>query len=53
MGEFRDLVSWAEQDAPRCDAMKKMLKLTKGWEEAKEHALKVATTAGPLSCSAV
>ncbi len=41
VGEFRDLVVWAEADPRRCDSVRKMLKLTKGWEEAREHALRV------------
>ena len=44
VGEFKQLATWAEQEGKRCDSVKKMLKLTKGWEEARDHALKV----GPL-----
>jgi hypothetical protein len=41
VGEFRQLVLWAQEDAKRCDSVKRMLKLAKGWEEARDHVLKV------------
>lgn len=41
VGEFKELVEWAELDAARCEAVKKMLKLSRSWEEAREHAMKV------------
>ncbi|PRW58095.1 CSE family protein [Chlorella sorokiniana] len=39
VGEFRQLAVWAQEDPSRLDQVKKMLKLTKGWEEARDHAL--------------
>ena len=41
VGEFRQLVLWALEDDPRCERVKRMLKLAKGWEEARDHVLKV------------
>lgn len=38
VGEFRQLVTWVEKSAKRLDGMKKILKLTRGWEEARDHA---------------
>jgi hypothetical protein len=38
VGEFKSLVEWASQDNARLMTMKKVLKLTKGWEEARDHA---------------
>ena len=35
---------WAEAEPKRLDSVRKMLKLTKGWEEAREHALKVSSS---------
>lgn len=46
VGEFRQLVAWAQEDAARCDQVKKMLKLTRGWEEARDHAMKVGQAPG-------
>ncbi|KAL4437149.1 hypothetical protein ABPG75_004288 [Micractinium tetrahymenae] len=40
VGEFRQLVEWAVQEPTRCEQVRKMLKLQKGWEEARDHALK-------------
>lgn len=39
--ELQALMVWAEESLERCDATKKILKLTKGWEEAREHVFKV------------
>jgi hypothetical protein len=41
VGKFKALVAWAEEDTNRCEAVKRMLKLSRSWEEAREHALKV------------
>lgn len=41
VSEFRMLIKWAEEDDDRCSSVKKILKLTKGWEEARDHVLKV------------
>ena len=41
--EFSDILSGIFFSSCRCDSVKKMLKLTKGWEEARDHALKVGT----------
>ncbi|KFM29185.1 hypothetical protein F751_3266, partial [Auxenochlorella protothecoides] len=38
--ELQALMVWAEESLERCDATKKILKLTKGWEEAREHVFK-------------
>ena len=46
MGEFKQLATWAEGDPTRLEAVKKMLKLTKGWEEARDHAAKVRGSGG-------
>lgn len=34
-------MEWAEEDKSRCSTVRRLLKLTKGWDEAKEHATKV------------
>lgn len=49
VGEFRQLVLWAQEDAKRCDSVKRMLKLAKGWEEARDHVLKVG--GGAMQCN--
>lgn len=38
VAEFRQLVEWAMQSKERIKALKKLLKLTRGWDEAVEHA---------------
>ena len=38
VGQFRDLATVAAADAELTDALKRVLKLTKGWEAACEHA---------------
>ena len=40
--EFKALLEWAEEESTRCDITKKVLKLTKGWEEARDHVFKVS-----------
>ncbi|WPT15506.1 hypothetical protein PSENEW3_00003446 [Picochlorum sp. SENEW3] len=40
VGEYRDLILWAEEDAVRRSKLKKALNFTRGWDEAKEHALR-------------
>jgi hypothetical protein len=42
VGEFKELVLWAEEEGRRCEGVKRMLKLTRGWEEARDHTLKVS-----------
>lgn len=38
VGQFKRLADWAEKDRNVCEALKKVLKLTKGWELARDHA---------------
>jgi len=38
VGEFRMLVDAAERDRALCDTLKRVLKLSKGWEAARDHA---------------
>lgn len=38
VGQFKRLAQWAEQDRNVCEQLKKVLKLTKGWELARDHA---------------
>ena len=38
VGQFRDVAAAAAGDPDACDALKKVLKLTKGWDAAAEHA---------------
>lgn len=40
VGEYRDLILWAEEDAGRKSKLKKALNFTRGWDEAREHALR-------------
>ena len=42
---------WAEAEPKRLDSVRKMLKLTKGWEEAREHALKVSSSSSSSKVS--
>ena len=44
MGQFRDLIREADRDRMLCDTLKKVLKLTKGWDAAREHALSAVNT---------
>ena len=39
VAEFRELVQWAIGNKERLKALKKLLKLTRGWDEAVEHAM--------------
>lgn len=38
VGQFRDIVEVAEKDPQLCETLKKVLKLTRGWEIARDHA---------------
>ena len=44
VGQFRDLIREADRDRMLCDTLKKVLKLTKGWDAAREHALSAVNT---------
>ncbi|KAK9806750.1 hypothetical protein WJX72_001396 [[Myrmecia] bisecta] len=44
VGQFKELVIMAEQDRPLCEALKRVLKLTRGWELARDHALMAVDT---------
>ena len=44
VGEFRELCMWADKDRALCETLKKVLKLTKGWDAAKEHAMQAVTS---------
>ncbi len=35
---------WADKDRALCETLKKVLKLTKGWDAAKEHAMQAVTS---------
>ena len=48
VGQFRELVQWAEEDRSRCESVKKVLKLTKGWDVARDHALTAVRACMPL-----
>ena len=37
VGQFRDVVEVAEKDPQLCETLKKVLKLTRGWEIARDH----------------
>jgi hypothetical protein len=41
VGEFRMLLSWSDENPKQCLALKKALNLTRGWDEARAHALSV------------
>ena len=43
-GEFRELVELAEKDRPLCENLKKVLRLTKGWDMARDHAMQAVGT---------
>ena len=38
VGQFRALTEWAEQDKAVCETLKRVLKLTRGWDVARDHA---------------
>ena len=38
MGQFKALTEWAEQDKAVCETLKRVLKLTRGWDVARDHA---------------
>lgn len=44
MGQFKDLIELADRDRVLCDTLKKVLKLTKGWDAAREHAMSAVGT---------
>lgn len=44
VGEFRELVELAEKDRPLCENLKKVLRLTKGWDMARDHAMQAVGT---------
>ncbi|KAK9825131.1 hypothetical protein WJX81_002021 [Elliptochloris bilobata] len=44
VGQFREVVEAAEKDKPLCETLKKVLKLTKGWELARDHAMTAVGT---------
>ena len=44
VGQFKDLIEMAERDRVLCDTLKKVLKLTKGWDAAREHAMAAVGT---------
>lgn len=35
---------WSDKDRALCETLKKVLKLTKGWDAAKEHAMQAVTS---------
>ena len=44
VGQFKDLIELADRDRVLCDTLKKVLKLTKGWDAAREHAMSAVGT---------
>ena len=44
VGQFKELVEVAEQDPQLCETLKKVLKLTRGWEVARDHAMMAVST---------
>lgn len=44
VAEFRELSQWAGADGGRLDRVKRLLKLTRGWEEARDHAMRVSSS---------
>lgn len=38
VGQFKALTEWAEQDKAVCETLKRVLKLTRGWDVARDHA---------------
>ena len=38
VGDFQKLVHWSEKDAQRTKTIQRVLKLTRGWEAAADHA---------------
>ena len=44
VGQFKELVDIAEQDPRLCETLKKVLKLTRGWEIARDHARTAVVT---------
>lgn len=44
VGQFKELVEVAEHDPALCETLKKVLKLTRGWEVARDHAMTAVST---------
>ena len=44
VGQFKDIVEVAEKDPQLCETLKKVLKLTRGWEIARDHARTAVTS---------
>ncbi|KDD74522.1 hypothetical protein H632_c1256p0, partial [Helicosporidium sp. ATCC 50920] len=48
VGQFRDLVELAEHNKPLRETLKQVLRLTKGWDVARDHVRKCVDTDGRL-----
>jgi hypothetical protein len=48
VGQFKEVVEVAERDRPLCETLKKVLKLAKGWELARDHAYSAVGTDNSL-----
>jgi hypothetical protein len=44
VGDFRQLILWAEERPARVAALKRALKLNRTWDEVRDHALKAVQT---------
>ena len=50
MSQFRQLCEIADRDRSLTDTLKKVLKLSKGWETAREHVYKAVSTDNRMRC---
>ena len=51
MSQFRQLCEIADRDRSLTDTLKKVLKLSKGWETAREHVYKAVSTDSRMRCA--
>ena len=52
VSQFRELCEIADRDRSLTDTLKKVLKLSKGWETAREHVYKAVGTDNRMRCAA-
>jgi hypothetical protein len=51
VSQFRELCEIADRDRSLTDTLKKVLKLSKGWETAREHVYKAVDTDNRMRCA--
>ena len=51
VSQFRELCEIADRDRALTETLKKVLKLSKGWETAREHVYKAVDTDNRMRCA--